>query len=242
MSDQSIQCWQCGTRMTLKELASNDGDCPRCEVEIALTEYLSNAMDSNDALRAELAALKAPAQNNEDAFRSKTIARLMEMVNERDREIATLKARPAQTEQQGYPHESMDTIALARYHVGPSGSGTLHRYAVRAGDGECELYRGSKSDCEHVARKLAGAFLNGGLTAIELYAGPIAQPADRLVEALAELLDCPYVIEPVTVPKAGIAAAPPYQVVGTMHVSLTRLQKARAALAAHRAGGRNAKP
>ncbi|KJJ61540.1 hypothetical protein RT21_20085 [Pseudomonas sp. 10B238] len=66
-------------------------------------------------------------------------------------------------QQAKYPHEAMDALALSRYRVVGSGPGTLHRYAVRAGDGEQELYRGSKSDCEHVARRLAGAFLDGGL-------------------------------------------------------------------------------
>ena len=52
---ESIQCWQCGTRMTLDALASNDGDCPECEVEIHLGEYLSEALDTNQRLEAELA-------------------------------------------------------------------------------------------------------------------------------------------------------------------------------------------
>lgn len=95
--------------------------------------------------------------------------------------------RPAQTEQQrptAYPHEAMDKLAADRYRVGAAGAGTLHGFAVRAGDGEQELYRGSKSDCEHVARKLAGAFLDGGFTAFELYAAPIAQTAPSEVENL----------------------------------------------------------
>lgn len=51
---ESIQCWQCGTRMTLDELASNDGDCPRCEVEVHLAEYLCTALSRVAALEAEL--------------------------------------------------------------------------------------------------------------------------------------------------------------------------------------------
>jgi len=102
-----------------------------------------------------------------------------------------LLSRPAQTEQQPpYPHEAMDVIATSRYQVVASGSGPLSRYYVRAGDGKCELYRGGKSDCEHVARKLAGAFLDGGLTAFGLYAAPIAQTApqhfdDRAIDRFA---------------------------------------------------------
>ena len=47
----------------------------------------------------------------------------------------------------------------------------------------------------------------------------------RKVEEIEELLDCPYTIDKVSVPKVGIEKAPPYQVVGTLSVSLTRLQK-----------------
>lgn len=50
---KSIKCWQCCTRITLDALASNDGDCPECEVEIHLGEYLSEALDTNQRLEAE---------------------------------------------------------------------------------------------------------------------------------------------------------------------------------------------
>lgn len=56
---ESIQCWQCGTRMTLDELASNDGDCPRCEVEVHLAEYLDKALSKVATLEAENAKLRA---------------------------------------------------------------------------------------------------------------------------------------------------------------------------------------
>ena len=59
---KAIQCWQCGTGMTLDALASNDGDCPECEVEIYLGEYLSEALDTNQRLREALAdLLESPA-------------------------------------------------------------------------------------------------------------------------------------------------------------------------------------
>lgn len=51
------------------------------------------------------------------------------------------------------------------------------------------------------------------------------------MEALQSMLSTPWNVEPASVPKAGVAAAPAYQVVGTMHVSLTKLEKAREALA-----------
>lgn len=66
-----------------------------------------------------------------------------------------------------------------------------------------------------------------------LYTAPPTPDVSGLVEALEQLLDCPYVIEQATIPKAGIEAAP-QQVVGTLHVNLMRMRKARAALATHR--------
>ncbi|MHB0763826.1 hypothetical protein ACYCFC_05500 [Stutzerimonas sp. NM35] len=86
-----------------------------------------------------------------------------------------------------YPHEAMDKLATDRYRVGSAGAGTLHRYAVRAGDGEQELYRGSESDCQNVARKLAGAFLDGGLTAFGLYAAPHRADRPAEVEGAVEM-------------------------------------------------------
>ena len=75
-----------------------------------------------------------------------------------------------------YPHEQMDAIAAARYIVSESGPDTLWPYAVRVGDGEQEIYRGRKADCENVARKLAGAFLDGGWMLRDLIAAALSTP------------------------------------------------------------------
>lgn len=87
---------------------------------------------------------------------------------------AAVEQAAAQDERE-YPHEAMDKLAIERYRVGAAGVGTLHRYAVRAGDGEQELYRGSESDCQNVARKLAGAFLDGGMALWNMIATRPAQ-------------------------------------------------------------------
>lgn len=60
-----------------------------------------------------------------------------------------------------YPHEKMDIIASNRYVVKKATSG-IWPYAVFAGEGVQQLYCGLRSDCEAVARKLTGAFLDGG--------------------------------------------------------------------------------
>lgn len=58
--------------------------------------------------------------------------------------------------------------------------------------------------------------------------------APDLLEALEDLLECPYHIDEATVSKAGLEAtmnANPHQVVGNMSVALARVRKARAAIA-----------
>lgn len=60
-----------------------------------------------------------------------------------------------------YPHEQMDGIALARYKVVPSNTSMFWSHAVVAGDGEQQLYVGSEVACHNMARKFAGAFLDG---------------------------------------------------------------------------------
>lgn len=47
-------------------------------------------------------------------------------------------------------------------------------------------------------------------------------------------MGCPYGIDYASVPQAVIESAPPYQVVGSMSVALTRYMQARAAIAAAR--------
>ena len=58
----------------------------------------------------------------------------------------------------------------------------------------------------------------------------LAAERERLREALTELLGCPANVVLATVPRSGIESAPPYQVVLDVSVSLTRWQKAKAAL------------
>lgn len=63
-----------------------------------------------------------------------------------------------------YPHDEMDAIALSRFKVEQTDS-NIWGWCVRAGDGTQEIYKGRKSDCEAVARRLIGAFLDGGILA-----------------------------------------------------------------------------
>ena len=54
-----------------------------------------------------------------------------------------------------------DAVALARYKVVPAHESMFHRFAVLAGDGKQQLYLGREVECENMARKFAGAFLDG---------------------------------------------------------------------------------
>lgn len=57
--------------------------------------------------------------------------------------------------------DDVDAIALARYKVVPAHESVFHRFAVVAGDGKQQLYLGCEVECENMARKFAGAFLDG---------------------------------------------------------------------------------
>lgn len=77
--------------------------------------------------------------------------------------LAAASALPAQQPNTAYAalDVDIDAIALARYKVTPSHESMFHRFAVVAGDGEQQLYLGRETECRNVARKFAGAFLDG---------------------------------------------------------------------------------
>ena len=68
-----------------------------------------------------------------------------------------------------YPHKQMDEIAVARYRVVEQPTG-FWGFGVVAGDGTAVLYKGHKKDCELVAQRMMGAFLDGGIVAGDLLA------------------------------------------------------------------------
>jgi hypothetical protein len=57
--------------------------------------------------------------------------------------------------------DSIEAIAAARYKVVPSHDSMFYRHAVVAGNGTQQLYIGREVECENMARKFAGAFLDG---------------------------------------------------------------------------------
>jgi len=53
----SIDCWACGTYMTLDERGDNDGDCPICNAEIDLEPYLAKALAGHSVREVRIAEL-----------------------------------------------------------------------------------------------------------------------------------------------------------------------------------------
>lgn len=80
----------------------------------------------------------------------------------------------------------------------------------------------------------AGAKVVGYIDHFNEHDKRLVTSAPDLLDALEDLLECPYHIDEATVSKAGLEAtmnANPHQVVGNMSVALLRVRKARAAIA-----------
>ncbi|WP_422846919.1 hypothetical protein ACOYR4_13175 [Acidovorax sp. M14] len=83
--------------------------------------------------------------------------------------------------------DDVDAIALARYKVVPAHESMFHRFAVVAGDGKQQLYLGREVECENMARKFAGAFLDGAFYQANIAPTQPAQAADSVLEDAARL-------------------------------------------------------
>lgn len=63
--------------------------------------------------------------------------------------------------------EAIEQMAVDRYKVVPSHESMFHRWAVVAGNGTQQLYIGREVECLNMARKFAGAFLDGAFVAMQ---------------------------------------------------------------------------
>ena len=112
--------------------------------------------------------------------------------NRHEAEIAVLrdeleKAKAVSVPANEFPHDKMDAIALHRFKVEQTDS-NVWGWCVRAGDGTQELYKGRKSSCEAVARRLIGAFLDGAMLAHDmLAAAPQPQQADIVLDKICDV-------------------------------------------------------
>jgi len=64
--------------------------------------------------------------------------------------------------------EEIEIMATKRYKVAPSHESMFHRFAVVAGDGTQQLYLGREVECQNMAAKFTGAFLDGAFAAMDL--------------------------------------------------------------------------
>ncbi len=84
------------------------------------------------------------------------------------RMIDAQQAAPKQEAQEpGEIPESIERMATGRYKVVPSHESMFHRWAVVAGSGTQQLYLGSEVECQNMARKFAGAFLDGAFVTMQ---------------------------------------------------------------------------
>ncbi|MFN4037342.1 hypothetical protein [Comamonas aquatica] len=86
------------------------------------------------------------------------------------------KLYPAPQAVQAAVPEAIEQMAVDRYKVVPSHESMFHRWAVVAGSGTQQLYIGREGECQNMARKFMGAFLDGAFVAMQ-NAAP-AHPAE----------------------------------------------------------------
>lgn len=93
--------------------------------------------------------------------------------------LRTQQPAPA-TQQAGEVSASIEQLAVQRYKVVPAHESMFHRWAVVAGDGAQQLYIGREVECENMARKFAGAFLDGAFYQANIAPTPPAQAEDSV--------------------------------------------------------------
>lgn len=77
--------------------------------------------------------------------------------------------------------QSIEQMAVDRYKVVPSHESMFHRWAVVAGNGTQQLYIGREVECQNMALKFAGAFLDGAFVAMQNTAPAEGVPAQSYV-------------------------------------------------------------
>lgn len=106
-------------------------------------------------------------------------------------EAALAQAAPQQEAQEPTEiPEEIERMAADRYKVVPSHESMFHRWAVVAGTGTQQLYLGREVECQNMARKFAGAFLDGAFVAMQRTAPqPAPAPLSDDTKRLAWMAD-----------------------------------------------------
>ena len=106
------------------------------------------------------------------------------------RVMEALHARLAQPEPEPVAWKAIETMATTRYKVVPSDSSMFYRYAVVAGHGKQQIYIGREVECQNMASKFLGAFLDGAFAYQQMLAAPPQREWQGLTdEDLRLLLD-----------------------------------------------------
>lgn len=171
---------------------------------LRLADYLDDLFDADGEPKqaaAELRRLHAYCQELESQVildcmthvqKPAEIEHVADDVSKNGAELNMSTQQPAPAAQQaGEMPESIEQLAVARYKVAPAHESMFHRWAVVAGDGEQQLYLGREVECENMARKFAGAFLDGAFVFHSmLAAAPThpAAPADSVLEDAIKVL------------------------------------------------------
>ena len=173
----------------------------------ALLEKSNHHMTVLSAYAALRAALEQPAvepvgelankwrklAHQFDAYRMQALWHLKAMTKDPHvhtaKAVEFLSAPPPQPQQSAPVQEpvNIDQIASERYKVVPTHESMFYRWAVVAGDGSQQLYIGREVDCQNMARKFAGTFLDGAYLAASQSAPPADVPMlteDEIVVAL----------------------------------------------------------
>ena len=107
------------------------------------------------------AAPKAAPASNESAYQRGYMDGMAK--GRRDAEAAPQQEAQEPTE---IPEE-IERMAADRYKVVPSHESMFHRWAVVAGTGTQQLYLGREVECQNMARKFAGAYLDGAFVTMQ---------------------------------------------------------------------------
>lgn len=136
-------------------------------------DFLSGKTISDEAVRKFVQASRWA--HDEKASLSAMLISVRGELASREAEIALLKkalmeaeAAPQQEAQEPTEiPEEIERMAADRYKVVPSHESMFHRWAVVAGTGTQQLYLGREVECQNMARKFAGAFLDGAFVAMQ---------------------------------------------------------------------------
>ncbi|WP_314324409.1 hypothetical protein [Comamonas aquatica] len=164
-------------------------DCKTCPVSTG-THKPAEALHQIDEPLAEalleLAAYRFTVENRE--------ARIAELESQLDAIGAggvepLRKPAAAPPAVQAAVPEAIEQMAVDRYKVVPSHESMFHRWAVVAGNGTQQLYIGREGECQNMARKFMGAFLDGSFVAMQNAA--TAHPAEEVSTLNLEAIEMP---------------------------------------------------